>query len=170
MFDKPEALRLPGFHISPPSTTYDPRDMSDLPEGVREAAQFSTALGALVVDDCLSVLRQVPDNTFDLVITSPPYDGQPKYGNGETYERDWYEDTFLKVTGEVLRTLKPSGSFILNYRSRRVNGERGTLQYELVLWLRDQGFHFAEDFVWGKPSPPPGRLQSFRRKCRPSRG
>jgi site-specific DNA-methyltransferase (adenine-specific)/site-specific DNA-methyltransferase (cytosine-N4-specific) len=128
-----------------------------LPEPLVDKATLCTDLGALLVADCADVLRQVPDDTFDLVITSPPYNEQPKYGNGERYERDWYEDFFMKVTGELLRTLKPHGSFVLNYRSKRHGGERGTLQYELVLWLREQGWNFAEDFVWGKPSPPPGR-------------
>lgn len=136
---------------------YPPGEMAELPTSVRSHAAFSTDLGSLVIDDCLNVLTEVPDNTFDLVITSPPYDGQPRYGNGENYEREWFEDTFLKVSGEILRTLKPHGSFILNYRSKRRDGQRGTLQYELVMWLIDQGFLFAEDFVWGKPSPPPGR-------------
>jgi site-specific DNA-methyltransferase (adenine-specific)/site-specific DNA-methyltransferase (cytosine-N4-specific) len=109
----------------------------------------------------LAVLGQLPDDSLDLVITSPPYDGQPKYGNGERYEREWYEGVFLKVTAEILRTLKPHGSFVLNYRSKRHAHERGILQYELVFWLRKQGFLFCEDFVWGKPSPPPGRFDHF---------
>jgi DNA modification methylase len=124
-------------------------------------AGLSIGLGRLVTGDCLAVLRATPDDTFDLVITSPPYDGQPRYGNGEKYEREWYEGFFLDVTREVLRTLKPHGSFVLNYRSKRHGDERGTLQYELVFWLREQGFIFAEDFVWGKPSPPPGRFKRF---------
>ena len=124
-------------------------------------AAFETELGSLVVADCLSALRLVPSETVDLVITSPPYDGQPKYGNGEKYERDWYRGFFLDVTAEVYRILKPSGSFILNYRSKRHGSERGILQYEIVFWLRDQGFLFCEDFIWGKPSPPPGRFNRF---------
>jgi site-specific DNA-methyltransferase (adenine-specific) len=103
----------------------------------------------------------VPDGGVDLVVTSPPYDRQGKYRDGEAYGRAWYRDTFLQVTGEVLRVLQPRGSFVLNYRSRRHGGERGTLQYELVFWLREQGFLFCEDFVWGKPSPPPGRFNRF---------
>ncbi len=122
---------------------------------------FHTDLGELVVGDCLEALAGVADETFDLVVTSPPYDGQPKYGNGERYERDWYQGVFLDITKEVLRTLKPHGSFVLNYRSKRNGDERGTLQYELVFWLRKQGFLFCDDFVWGKPSPPPGRFNRF---------
>jgi site-specific DNA-methyltransferase (adenine-specific) len=129
--------------------------------GVKLSAGYSTDLGALVGVDCLAVLAQLPDETFDLVITSPPYDGQPKYGNGERYEREWYDGFFLKVTAEILRTLKPHGSFVLNYRSKRHGDERGTLQYQLVFRLREQGFLFCEDFVWGKPSPPPGRFNRF---------
>lgn len=131
--------------------------MPRLPHFLAGEDDFSTDLGVSRVGDCLDHLVEVPDDCLDLVITSPPYDRQPKYGDGERYERQWYEDTFMKVTGELLRTLKPSGSLILNYRSRREGGSRGTLQYELVFWLLEQGWTFAEDFVWGKPSPPPGR-------------
>ncbi len=122
---------------------------------------FKTELGRLVVGDCLTVLRMLPSNSVDLFVTSPPYDGQSKYGNGEKYERDWYETFFLNVTAEIHRVLKPTGSFVLNYRSKRHGDERGVLQYELIFWLREQGFLFCEDFVWGKPSPPPGRFNRF---------
>lgn len=122
---------------------------------------FHTTLGSLYVGDCLPLLRSLPDNCLDLVITSPPYDGQAKYRNGERYDRSWYRRFFLDVTVEILRTLKPHGNFVLNYRSKRHGDERGTLQYELVFWLREQGFLFCEDFVWGKPSPPPGRFKRF---------
>ncbi len=122
---------------------------------------FQTKHGRLVIGDCLNVLRALPSNTVDLVVTSPPYDGQSKYGNGEQYERDWYEGFFLDVTAEILRTLKPHGSFVLNYRSKRRGDERGVLQYEMIFWLRRQGFLVCEDFIWGKPSPPPGRFNRF---------
>lgn len=122
---------------------------------------FATDLGRLVIGDCLQTLRKLPDESVDLVVTSPPYDGQPKYGNGEKYERDWYAGFFMEVCVEILRVLKPHGSFVLNYRSKRHGDERGLLQYELIFWLRARGFLFCEDFVWGKPSPPPGRFNRF---------
>lgn len=135
--------------------------MTKLPHDIAPAGSLTTDLGALVVGDCLDMLRELPDGSVDLVVTSPPYDRQPKYSNGETYKDDWYHGFFLKVTGEIQRVLAPHGSFVLNYRSKRHGKERGTLQYELVFLLREQGFLFAEDFVWGKPSPPPGRFNHF---------
>jgi DNA modification methylase len=143
-----------------PLPQLDP-EPSGIPIDVLAKASFRTSLGALVIGDALDVLRRLPDESLDLVITSPPYDRQPRYGNGEDYGRDWYSGFFLDVTAEILRTLKPDGSFVLNYRSKRHGDERGTLQYELVFWLREQGFKFAEDFIWGKPSPPPGRFNRF---------
>jgi site-specific DNA-methyltransferase (adenine-specific) len=132
------------------------------PAGVRQPKlepYFATDLGEFWVADCLATLKGLPSNSVDLVVTSPPYDGQPKYGNGERYDREWYQGFFLDVTAEVHRVLKPSGSFVLNYRSRRQGNERGLIQYEMIFWLRRQGFLFCEDFVWGKPSPPPGRFK-----------
>lgn len=146
--------------VAQPYPQADPT-FPELPVPLVSQATYRTDLGVLVIQDCLAFLKQVPDDTFDLVITSPPYDRQPRYGNGEEYSRAWYGGFFLDVSAEILRTLKPEGSFILNYRSKRHGDERGTLQYELVFWLREQGFKFAEDFIWGKPSPPPGRFNRF---------
>lgn len=125
---------------------------------LRASAAHATDLGALVVTDALALVAGLPSASIDLVVTSPPYDRQGKYGDGQQYGREWYEGFFLTLTAELHRVLAPWGSFVLNYRSRRQGAERGVLQYELVFWLRQQGYLFAEDFVWGKPSPPPGRF------------
>ena len=122
---------------------------------------YETKLGTSIVADCLDYLAHTPDNSFDLVITSPPYDGQPRYGNGETYERSWFTGFFRQVAAELLRTLKPRGSFVLNYRSKRNGRGRGTLQFELIFLLQAQGFLFCEDYVWAKPSPPPGHFSRY---------
>ncbi len=135
--------------------------MTDLPDDLSATASYRTKLGALYIGNCLDVLREIPDSSVDLVVTSPPYDRQPKYGNGEVYQDEWYRGFFLKVSAEIFRVLQPRGNFVLNYRSKRHGDERGVLQYELVFLLREQGYIFAEDFVWGKPSPPPGRFNRF---------
>jgi DNA modification methylase len=144
----------------PPNGTHGhrPRALRSLDAGALKARD-RTRLGRLYVVDCLELLRRVPEGTIDLVVTSPPYERQPKYGNGESYDVEWFSGVFMEITAEILRVLKPTGQFVLNFRSRRDGSERSTLQYELVGWLRDQGYVFAEDHVWVKPSPPPGRYK-----------
>lgn len=147
---------------SPPINIVSPVAAPDLItrlDASRLKVHSKTSLGRVYALDCMKVLAKMPDESLDLCVTSPPYERQPKYGNGERYERDWFEDFFMDVAAEIQRVLKPTGQFVLNYRSRRDGAERGTLQYELIFWLREQGWLFAEDHIWIKPSPPPGRYK-----------
>jgi site-specific DNA-methyltransferase (adenine-specific) len=137
-----------------PATLLKRLDQSDLHQ-----ARHKTPSGRLYAANCIDVLAEIPSSSVDLVCTSPPYERQPKYGNGERYDRQWFEEDFLEITAEILRVLRPSGQFVLNYRSRKDGVERSTLQYELVGWLQEQGFLFADDHIWVKPSPPPGRFR-----------
>ena len=74
--------------------------------------------------DCLDVLKTFDDDTFDLIVTSPPYaDSRAKTYGGVKPED--YVEWFLPRAREMLRVLKPTGSLILNIRSeeRRVGKE-----------------------------------------------
>ena len=95
--------------------------------------------------DCKEELKKLPDNYIDLIFTSPPYADQRKstYG-GIRPER--YVDWFLPITQELLRVLKPTGSFILNIKERVVEGERHTYVLELILALRKQGWLWTEEY------------------------
>ncbi len=63
--------------------------------------------------DCLDILKEYPDNFFDLIVTSPPYaDSRSKtYGGIKPSE---YVEWFLPRSEQFLRVLKPTGTFILN--------------------------------------------------------
>jgi len=152
----------PEVSSSAPASTVPSVAAADLLEALDDSkleAHTATDLGRVYALDCMQVLAAMPDESLDLCVTSPPYERQPKYDNGERYERDWFEGFFMEVAAEVRRVLKPTGQFVLNYRSRREGVERGALQYELIFWLREQGWLFVEDHVWVKPSPPPGKYR-----------
>ena len=55
--------------------------------------------------DCLDVLSQLPDDSVDLIITSPPYADQRKHTYGGI-SADSYVDWFLPVTAQLKRVLK----------------------------------------------------------------
>jgi site-specific DNA-methyltransferase (adenine-specific) len=106
--------------------------------------------------DCGEVLREYADNTFDLVVTSPPYADKRKntYG-GVAPEK--YVEWFLPLSAQFLRVLKPTGTFILNIKEKAENGERHTFVIELILALRKQGWLWTEEFIWHKRNCYPGK-------------
>lgn len=68
-----------------------------------------------------------------------------------------YVDWFLQVSEELLRVMKPTGSFVLNIKEHAADGERHTYVLELILALREQGWLWTEEFVWHKKNSYPGK-------------
>jgi len=89
--------------------------------------------------DSLEVLKSMEDNSIDLIVTSPPYSDQRKSTYGGIHP-DKYVEWFLPISAELLRVLKPTGSFVLNIKEKVYDGERHTYVIELILALRKQGW------------------------------
>ncbi len=103
----------------------------------------------LYLGDCLEILANFDPNSFDLIITSPPYaDRRSKTYGG--ISPDEYVNWFMPRAEEFLRVLKPSGTFILNIKEQAVDGERHTYVIELILEMKKQGWLWTEEFVWHK--------------------
>lgn len=65
--------------------------------------------------DCLHGLKQLPDNSVDICVTSPPYWGQRgDAGIGTEADPREYVKNVASILVEVMRTLKPSGILWLN--------------------------------------------------------
>jgi site-specific DNA-methyltransferase (adenine-specific) len=106
--------------------------------------------------DCGQKLKEIEDNSVDLIFTSPPYADQRKNTYGGIHP-DRYVAWFLPISAELLRVLKPSGTFILNIKERVVDGERHTYVIELILEMRKQGWLWTEEFIWHKKNCYPGK-------------
>jgi DNA modification methylase len=106
--------------------------------------------------DCLEVLREFADNTFDLIVTSPPYADRRRHTYGGV-PPEKYVEWFLPRSEQFLRVLKPTGTFILNIKEKAENGERHTFVIELILALRRQGWLWTEEFIWHKKNCYPGK-------------
>ncbi len=106
--------------------------------------------------DCEEVLAGLPDNSFDLIFTSPPYADQRKKSYGGI-SPDEYVDWFMPKASQFWRVLKPTGTFILNIKERVVNGERHTYVIELILKMRERGWLWTEEFIWHKKNSYPGK-------------
>jgi site-specific DNA-methyltransferase (adenine-specific)/site-specific DNA-methyltransferase (cytosine-N4-specific) len=106
--------------------------------------------------DSKEQLKLLPDNSVDLIVTSPPYTDQRKSTYGGI-SPDQYVDWFIPISKELLRVLKPTGTFILNIKERVVNGERSTYVMELIIAMRKQGWLWTEEFIWHKKNSYPGK-------------
>ena len=93
---------------------------------------------------------------MDLIVTSPPYADQRKSTYGGIHP-DEYVEWFLPISEQLLRVLKPTGTFILNITEKVVKGERSIYVMELILEMRKQGWFWTEEFIWHKKNCYPGK-------------
>lgn len=110
----------------------------------------------LYLGDSKEILKLLPDNSVDLIVTSPPYADQRKSTYGGIHP-DKYVEWFLPISEQLLRVLKSTGTFILNIKEKVVNGERSTYVMELILEMRKQGWLWTEEFIWHKKNCYPGK-------------
>jgi site-specific DNA-methyltransferase (adenine-specific)/site-specific DNA-methyltransferase (cytosine-N4-specific) len=110
----------------------------------------------LYLGDCRGVIKKIPDNSVDLIFTSPPYADQRKNTYGGIHP-DKYVEWFLPLSNELFRVLKPTGTFILNIKEKVTEGERSTYVMELILAMRQQGWLWTEEFIWHKKNSYPGK-------------
>ena len=116
--------------------------------------------------DCLEGLKQLDDESIDLIITSPPYNLGKSHHTGNNhfkaytdYDDDMPEELYQKWQVEILnechRVLKKDGSLWYNHKNRIRNGE----QIEPYRWLYKTPFIIKQEIVWQNGS------QNFD-KCR----
>jgi len=122
---------------------------------------YETRLGAAYLGDALELIRQVENESTDLVCTSPPFALKRKkeYGNVPPEE---YVEWFRPFSNEFWRVLKPSGSLVIHLGGSWNAGipTKTLYQFKLLIDLverQEYKFHLAQDFYWynaGKlPSP-----------------
>ena len=130
--------------------------MKTLPEPL-----YTTRYGAAYVGDALELLKGVPDESVDLVITSPPFplQRQKEYG---TIPQDKYVDWLLSFADALKRVLKSTGSFVLDLGGAYRKGRpvRSLHNYRLLIRMCDElGWNLAEEFFWFNPSKLPSPIE-----------
>jgi len=110
----------------------------------------------LYLGDSANELKKIDEDFVDLIVTSPPYADQRKSTYGGIHPNK-YVEWFLPISKELLRVLKPTGTFILNIKERVYQGERHTYVLELIMKMREQGWLWTEEYMWHKKNSYPGK-------------
>jgi len=113
-------------------------------------------LNRVIQGDCIKALARLPDQSVNLIMTSPPYADQRKTSYASVHPNS-YVEWFMPISLELKRVLRDEGSFILNIKERAVDGERHTYVLELILALRSQGWLWTEEYIWSKENCFPGK-------------
>ena len=129
---------------------------------------YGTKLGRAYMGDSLDLLKLIPDESINLVITSPPFALRRKkqYGN---VSHEKYIDWFMPFAREIRRVLRKDGSFVLDIGGVWNKGEptRSLYHFKLALALCEDGklFKLAQEFYWYNPAklPAPAEWVNIRR-------
>jgi site-specific DNA-methyltransferase (cytosine-N4-specific) len=122
---------------------------------------YTTNKGKAYCGDASNLMRELQDESVDLVITSPPFalQRQKAYGNED---QSTYVAWLLSFTPEIKRILKPTGSFVLDLGGAYQRGLpiRSIYQYRVLVKMCDElGWHLAEEFFWYNPAKLPSPIE-----------
>lgn len=126
---------------------------------------YTTLFGAAYLGDAAHLLRLLPNESVNLVLTSPPFALRRKkeYGNVEASR---YVQWFDKFAVEIHRVLRLDGSFVIDIGGSWNRGlpTRSLYHFELLLSLAKR-FHLAQEFYWYNPArlPSPAEWVTVRR-------
>lgn len=130
-------------------------------------------MGAAYLADSLKILPKIPDESIDVICTSPPFALLRKKAYGNVHSSE-YVAWFMRFAREFTRILKPTGSLVIDIGGTWVKGMpvRSLYHYELVLELCKPieqgggGFYLAQELYWYNPAklPTPAEWVTVRRE------
>ena len=109
--------------------------------------KFESASARLYCQDNVEFMRREEDNTFDLTVTSPPYDGLRTY-NGYSFD-------FENVAKELFRITKKGGVVVWVVGDATVKGSETGTSFKQALYFKEVGFNLHDTMIFRKKNPVP---------------
>ena len=128
---------------------------------MKTAPTYVTNRGAAYCGDSLRLLEELPDESVNLVLTSPPFalQREKEYGNKAQSE---YVEWLAQFAQLVQRKLRSDGSFVLDLGGAYESGAptRSLYNFRVAIHFCDVlGFFLAENFYWHNPSKLPSPIE-----------
>ena len=101
----------------------------------------------LINADCLEAMRDIPDGSVDLTVTSPPYDNLRTYnGNNE----QWGEHVWKAVIADLHRVTADGGVVVWIVGDATIKGSETGTSFKQALWAMECGFRLHDTMIWNK--------------------
>ena len=94
------------------------------------------------IGDCVELMREMPDECVDLVVTSPPYDNLRTYGG--------YNFDFEKTAEQLYRVVKTGGVVVWVVGDQTIDGSETGTSLRQALHFKDIGFNLHDTMIWIK--------------------
>jgi len=100
----------------------------------------------LMLGDCLEHMKEIPDGSVDLTVTSPPYDNLRTYNNS----LDWGEHVWKPVLQELFRVTKRGGVVVWIVSDATIKGSETGTSFRQALYAKEIGFNLHDTMIWEK--------------------
>jgi site-specific DNA-methyltransferase (adenine-specific) len=116
-------------------------------------------LNTIINGDCLNVLKTIPNQTVDVVVTSPPYFQQRTYGCegiGNEENIDEYIQNLIKIFVECVRVTKKTGTIVFNLGDKYLDGNLLLVPYRFAIEVQKLKIvRLINELTWVKVNPVP---------------
>ena len=103
----------------------------------------------LMQGDCLERMREIPDRSVDLTVTSPPYDNLRTYnGNND----QWGEHVWRDVIASLYRVTIDGGVVVWVVGDATIKGSETGTSFKQALHAMECGFRLHDTMIWRKPN------------------
>lgn len=102
----------------------------------------------LRLGDCLELMRDMPDGSIDLTVTSPPYDNLRDYGGQQVFT----ETVWRGVLEQLYRVTKDGGCVVWITNDAVINRSESGTSFKQALYAKDRGFLLHDTMIWDKKS------------------
>jgi site-specific DNA-methyltransferase (adenine-specific) len=120
-------------------------------------------LNKVYFGDSIEVMKQFPNNSIDLTVTSPPYDNLRTYKGkikDDVVFDDYFSFPFVDMAKELFRITKDGGIVVWVVNDQIVNGGESGNSFRQVLKFQEIGFKIYDTMIYhknGAPFPETGR-------------
>ena len=99
--------------------------------------------------DCLELMKDIPDNSIDLTVTSPPYDDLRTYNNNIN---QWSFEKFQEIAKELYRVTANGGTIVWIVNDATIKGSETGTSFKQALYFKEMGFNIHDTMIWEKPT------------------
>ena len=108
-------------------------------------------------ENCLITMSNIPDNTIDLTLTSPPYDDLRTYNkhlSGNKTEFNGYSFPFEQIARELFRITKKGGVVVWVVGDATDKGSETGTSFRQALYFKECGFDLYDTMIYQKTGTP----------------